>query len=247
MAQQEAANRWWPRAKSPPSLIYLLLGLAVAILVLVEGLALWNLTSTIHADRLENHTYVVMDSTTHLLFDLAEMQSHERGFLITGREHYRDRYHQAYTNATQTLASLKNLSRNDQPLQHKLQHTDDLLQAQNTQFLQIMSERDHHLSSVSALPADQSSSCIHVLRQQLAGIYDDEANFLKLRAASKQDHTRRTVSALVLGATLSLLLLFTGIFLLRREMLQRRAAELALAGSHAELERTVTLRTAALQ
>ena len=226
-----------------------MLALAGLILVGIGCLTYTRMSSTAEADRRENDTYVVMEMTTRLLGDLADMQAHERGYLITGKERYREYYQKAFTNACDSLHSLKTLTQDNPRFQGDLKQCEALLAGQNEQFLEMMYARagKRSLETYQMLPADQPTSCIVSLRRQLAGLHRDEAQQLAASTAKKEEQNRKALSALTLGASFSVVLLFAGVFLLRDEILRRRAAERFLAMSHKELEKLVATRTADLQ
>src|SRR3954468_8489875 len=108
-------SHWWPRGRTIPALTYAMLGLAGAILITNGYLAYRHMSSTAEADRWENHTYVVMETITGLLFDLADMQGYERGFVMTGEKREREQYEKAADSAQQSLESLKSLTLDNRP------------------------------------------------------------------------------------------------------------------------------------
>src|SRR3954465_967298 len=96
------------RALLPLPAFAALVAAVVAVLV-IAGLSYRSLAARAEAADAVNHTNEVQDHLHRFLSDMKDAETGQRGYLLTGVEHYLDPYHLALGGGTIELAPLRRL------------------------------------------------------------------------------------------------------------------------------------------
>ena len=91
-------------------------GLVLALLVMISVVVYQSVTSLIETFKWVDHTYEVIGTGNDLLMSLVNMETGERGFMITGEEGYLDPYIQGKEELAKAIAKAKGLV-SDNPTQ----------------------------------------------------------------------------------------------------------------------------------
>jgi signal transduction histidine kinase len=222
--------------------------LALVILTSIGWLNYLNMTKMTDAARLEHHSYVVIREFDLLLSALKDVETGERGFIITGKKKYLEPYYEALSLIDRKLSRLRLLNKDDirhpdllaniEPLiREKLAIAGKTIELRSTKGFpaayQVVKERDHEL--------------MVEIRRQVAAAQDKEERLQKKLTAAKEASTDKALQALLAGSVVSLALLFMVFLLLRREITRRGIVEEELRKHRDHLEELVLERTALLE
>jgi signal transduction histidine kinase len=223
--------------------------LALVILTFIGWQNYLNITATADYDRWEKHTYTVTREFDELFSAMMDVETGERGFIITGKEEYLEPYNKALRKIDQKLAYIRRLNKDDtrhpdllagiEPLiRVKLGIAGKTIELRSTKGFQaayqvMVMERDHEL--------------MDEIRRRVVEARGEEERLQKELTAAKGASTKKTLQALLAGSGVSLALLFMVFLLLRREITRRGMVEEELRKHRDHLEELVLERTALLE
>ncbi|HIJ79793.1 MAG: CHASE3 domain-containing protein [Desulfobulbaceae bacterium] len=91
-------------------------GLVLGLMVIIAGVVYTSVSSLIQNNKWVEHTHEVIGKGDQLVMSLVDMETGERGFMITGDEGYLDPYHGGKETFARAMAEAKQLV-NDNPAQ----------------------------------------------------------------------------------------------------------------------------------
>jgi methyl-accepting chemotaxis protein len=246
--------------------IVLGLGLVVALLVAVGGLATYS-TYSLGASEAEavdtghwvEHTYHVLARLAEVLGLLGEAEANQRAFLLTGEESYLTPYVEASSRLPPALADLKQLTQDNDDQQRRLRDLDPKVQ-QKLQFMQEVAElrRAKDGGAEAALTRFRSNRGVQLMtqvREIIQAMIAEENRLLAkrkdealAREAQVQFRTRGVLYALGLGTLVAVLIAGgTGLLITRGVTVPVKEAVGQLASAGAELLATTQQQAAGAQ
>ena len=225
------------------------LTLTVAMLAAVGLLSYRNMTSATEADRWETHTYQVVDKLGDLLTALADTESGQRGFIITGTKSYHDQYEEALGRVDQQLNSLRRQTADNPRQQQRLDAIRRLLAERLALLKNILDLRASQgfEAASAAVMTGRGSQIMDDLRRLVNQARQEEEQLLKDRGAEKESSTATTIHLVVLGATLGGGVLVVVFILLKLEFARRQRIERELRVHQDHLTELVAVRTQELR
>ena len=219
---------------------------AALALLIVGTLSIRSLLELDRQMDAVQHNYQVIEQTEHLLTDMIDVQSGQRGYIITGLDEFFNTYHESRLDALQALQELRRLTA-DNPARQ--QHIDELEQ-QIARRLDIAHELIE-LRRTRGFKAAQESLTLggkvvmDQIRQVLNNIEAEEQQQLAEHNQRKQDSIRLTLASIgVFGGLAIFVVGFAGVRI-RREIIQRSAERSSIEMLNADLEsRAVELAAA---
>ncbi|MDB5778444.1 MAG: domain S-box protein [Polaromonas sp.] len=224
-------------ASAPPDakrrLVDGLLTLVLGCLVAVGGLAYQSMRAATESERREAHSQAIISQLDEFLSGLMDVETGQRGFIITGLAEYLEPYHAAAALFPARLERLRLLTEGSPRQQQRIAALTQGAQARlaiaratialrQTQGLQAAS------GAVKALAGKKS---MDQLRALVAQAKAEETDNLKSHGARSDASSRATLEAVLLGGTLGSLALLLLFVCLRRELGSRRRAEKELRHS----------------
>ena len=201
--------------------------LTCALLLTVGWLSWRNMTFAIQAGHWETHTHYVIEELGELLSSLLDVESGQRGFIITGDQRYLEPYHKALAQLDRHLATLENLTRDNPRQQARLKALEPLVRERLAIIKQSLDLRAAQGFSAAAqvVATGRSQQLMDAIRGHVAEARAEESRLLKERSSAKEAGTRSTILSLVPGGLLSLAVLLLVFTLLKRELAQRLRTE----------------------
>lgn len=196
-----------------------------------------------------SHTQDVLLKLKDVRASLFDLETGQRGFLLTGEPRYLEPYQAASRLVDGELAALKRLTGDNATQQQYLARLEPLIAEKRAELKQTI---DLHKSqgldaAVAAVKTDHGKQAMDAIRNVLEGMGREETRLLALRKAAESRSFRQHVSVALALALLTGILLLVIYLLLRRELAARRRAAQAMADSHAQLQQRVEERTQALR
>ena len=224
--------------------------LAVALVCLgVIGMISWFNLARLRDDALAvAHTHRVMLHAELLLAATTEVETSQRGYVITGAENYLESYWRALTNGGAELHTLRTLVA-DNPAQ--IQRVEKLAQLVADRLAaagEVVAERQAQgfEAARTKLLSGRGKNLQDQIRALTDTIQGAEENLLAQREQIVERGTRRTKLVILIGSLLAFGFALLALLLLRREVAVRERAERELRAAHDQLELRVQERVAEL-
>lgn len=225
-------------------------GIAAGCAILLVVAVLSHVTATHNEEdmRWVNHTHLVIEQFEQLRSSIADAETNQRGYLLTGDESYLAEYQKYFDRLRERLGAARALTSDNPTQQNALNHLDDLVQHK----LALWDERIRIRKAGGLQPAATAvqerpgKPLMGEISDLLSGMEAEEEKLLLLRSGRLVVSSRRTRIVTIGGNGLSLLFLSAAGFVIYQEMKRRAAAETAVRAINRELEERVAARTAEL-
>lgn len=222
---------------------------AMIILVAIGLLTYRNMRSAESADALETHSFIVIQEFDRLLSSLKDVETGQRGFIITGDRNYLDPYSNAIRQLSEKQASLKSLTGDNPGQQERLTYINVLIARQLKEIdstIKVREERGFAEAS-EIVSTDNGKAIMDEIRQQVAKCQDDETLLLQKRQKKKtadvKSLTRNLINNGIIGLSLFLLAFMT----LKLNISRLKETDKELRNYQGHLNELVNARTAELK
>ena len=168
--------------------------------------------------NLVEHTHKVLEGLEGVLSDLKDAETGQRGFLLTGDEHYLEPYLAATVAVHQKLADVRDLTKDNPRQQRRLDDLDPLIASKFAELKQTIDLRKDESKGFEAalqvVKTDAGKKIMDDMRKVVGDMQNEEKSLLKQRAEEAQTSARNTTYTIVIGAASSFVLLsLIGIFI----------------------------------
>jgi PAS domain S-box-containing protein len=208
---------------------------AVALLLLgvVGALSYVNAQREQTERKWVSHTYQVLEHIDAVANDVANAESGQRGYLLTGDTFELQRYQDRRKDVATRIAALNQLTTDNPNQQHNIDSLNQAVQAKLADMEAVLKVRKE-LGLQAAIEAAQKGT-----RQQLTAEMRDRVNatraeeqiLLQERRARAETASRNTKLAIILGNLLSIGFLVAASLAVNRELQERKRVESALRQS----------------
>jgi len=213
--------------------VHLAFGSAILTLLVVGVISFRGMVLSSESNRLVRHTHEVLESLQDLLFEMENIESSDRGFVLTGNESYLDSYRAGRLNAEQDEATLRSLTI-DNPRQLIQLPILKKLFIQKIQFWEmvISLRRSRGLEAAAdAIQGGEGKRIMDLYRAVIGEMQDEELRLLVLRDAEAERRLGQTKIVLILGTVLGLMVAAAAGWSVQRDTFVREFAEEALRDS----------------
>ena len=202
-------------------------GIAVAIIAAVGAAALRSTEATVDSARWVAHTLRVRAELEAGFADLIEAETGVRGYVITGDTSYLAPYHSARTTLSSRLAGLRGLTADNPAQQRRLDSLETLVTTRLERFQWTIERRrtGGPAAASQAVIGGRGKELLHLVREVVTRMEDDETELLAVRSAALQATARVARLAAWTGVLVALALAGLASVLVGREMAGRRVAE----------------------
>src|ERR1700687_3521765 len=210
--------------------VHLAFGSAILTLLVVGAISYRGMVLSSESNRLVRHTHEVLESLQDLLFEMENIESSDRGFVLTGNESYLDSYRAGRLNAEQDEATLRSLTI-DNPRQLIQLPMLKKLFIQKIQFgkMVISLRRSRGLEAAAdAIQGGEGKRIMDLYRAVIGKMQDEELRLLALRDADAKKNLVQAKTVLILGTALGLLIAVAATCIVQRDSFAREFAEEAL-------------------
>ena len=210
--------------------VHLAFGSAILTLLVVGVISFRGMVLSSESNRLVRHTHEVLESLQDLLFEMENIESSDRGFVLTGNESYLDSYRAGRLNAEQDEATLRSLTI-DNPRQLIQLPILKKLFIQKIQFWEmvISLRRSRGLEAAAdAIQGGEGKRIMDLYRAVIGKMQDEELRLLALRDADAKKNLVQAKTVLILGTALGLLIAVAATCIVQRDSFAREFAEEAL-------------------
>jgi signal transduction histidine kinase len=224
------------------------LATAFAVLVFVAVLSYASLLRSATDREWVTHTHLVLEGLDHVLMNLIDAETGERGYILTADASYLQPYQSALGELHDSVARVRTLTADNLDQQRSLDRLEPFITARLAELNERIHVRQKEglMAGVAAVSEGSGKHWMEQIRAVISGMRLEENRLLTKRSAEMQAsaHVARTV--IVLGQALGFLFLIVAGTVIQREMSQRQRAELEVRTLNIDLERRVAERTAEL-
>lgn len=200
--------------------------IALALLVLIAGASLRSLDDLAQNAQRVEETYQTLQTLESILARIIDVETGERGFLISGADHYLEPYRAARDSVRQEIARARRLTDDNPGQRQRLDLLEPLIARKLALVAQSISERerDNQGVDVQAL-LEQGQSTMDEIRTLILRMKADEHRLLVDRADTAVTSRRRALLIVGLGGFSAIALIGFAGLLIRMDLGRRRAAE----------------------
>ena len=188
--------------------------LALALLTIIGIGSYLSLNSLINAATLQNHTYEVTDTLAETFSELQDMETGQRGFIITGEDSYLEPYNNAKDKIEPSIQALQRLTVENPVQQQRVV----VLKGKVDERLRILNgaialRREKGVDSArQSIMTDKGKKSMDEIRVLLGEIKTEEAILLQRRSSLVNASTLFAKRLIVWGILFAMILLaLTGI------------------------------------
>jgi signal transduction histidine kinase len=234
-----------------------LLGSAILLVTTLQLLPEQNFNRARDAEQLVSHTLRVLNATGLLLSTMEDAETGQRGYLLTGDDHYLGPYQSALSKQLLARQTLHQLTADNSDQQARLAKLDQLVETRLSVSRRIIDlyRADGRNAALAAIATDEAKRVMDEIRGLLRDIEKEEHLLLSIRtkaAAEAQDIQLKWI--LRLGGTLLVIMIGAAGFLTERVIgdhervaVALRIAKQDLNRINTELEQHVRQRTLQLE
>lgn len=222
--------------------------LTLVPLVLISLISYNSIMGLLKSAADVSHTHNVKTQLETILAHLADIETGQRGYVITGEESYLDPYHTGLSAIEPDLESIRKLTADNPNQQSRLQRLGTII-AQRIAFAAsvVAARKDAGTEAATQLiKTGQGKILLDNIRAIVAAMQDEETQLLQIREQDTRSRTRRTLYTIMIGDLLALGIIALAIMIIGGEIAARRTAQAELERSHGELEQRVANRTSEL-
>jgi PAS domain S-box-containing protein len=219
--------------------VQLALGAAILASIVVGAISYRSMVASTESDRWLRHTHEVLETLQNLLAAVQSIESSYRGFVLTGKESYRESYRASIFSAEQGEASIRSLTA-DNPKQVILIQALERLAAQKIQFGERVIGLRRTTGMEAAADAVRSGTDERIMAEfqgVVRQMQDEELRLLVLRDADAKRRLGQTKTVLILGTVLGLVIAVAAGWSLKRDSFGRELEEDTLRHSEEKYQR----------
>ncbi|WOD41804.1 response regulator [Nodosilinea sp. E11] len=183
--------------------------LGLTILTLLGAVAYQTTTSLIRSAQRERASYQVLAYLADLEAELANAETGQRGYLITGQNQYLEPYNQALTQIDELEQTLRQLNPDDSAVYDRLDELNPLIEARLARLREGIEQRNTggFAAAQAFILTDRGRQLMEQLRDLIADMRLAEEALLQERAAQAQLSAEQTLYTIALGIPASFVLL----------------------------------------
>jgi signal transduction histidine kinase/ActR/RegA family two-component response regulator len=230
---------------------------AAFVVVAMFGVTTYNdIVSTRQEAAQIARSQAVREVARELLSSIKDMESGQRGFLLTGDEIYLEPYHTGLTHVSEEFVELKRLTESDPVQKVRVNSIDGLFQqkkellaetiAKQMKFVKRgLNQSDSRISaeSLEVVLSGRGKMIMDDIRRELDDLLQEESRLLAIRQADASDRALRSKRMIVGGNLLALFLLVISGTAAWVDRKQRDEAVAKLLEKQSELLRAQRLET----
>jgi signal transduction histidine kinase len=223
-------------------------GAALAILILVGVVSFRTMVQNGEDRAWVTHTYLVLQKLDAVLANTVDVETGQRGYILTGEESYLVPYNDGLKRVQENLKQLRELTAENSTQQRAMDLLKPLVAARLvTANERVAIRREKGLEAgIEALRNGPGERQMDEIRMQIGEMRLEEDRLLKLRSEEADASSRTARPVIVLGEVLAVVFLCSAAAIVGQEMMYRKWAEEEVHKINADLERRVAERTAEL-
>jgi methyl-accepting chemotaxis protein len=195
-------------------------GLALVMIALIGATTFRGTTKLIDAAGWSQHTSIVLANLEDLLSGVKDAETGQRGYLLTGDEHYLEPYTQAKAPVDNDVEEVRKLTSDNPNQQRRIGALEPLIAAKFSELqetIDLVRDKDKGLeAALKVVRTDRGKQIMDGIRKVVADMEDEERGLLKKRTEEAQLTAENAKSTILIGSLVSFVLLSAvGFFITR--------------------------------
>ena len=218
-------------------------GLAVAMLLLVGGVAYRNTDALIDNDHRVTHTHQVLENIAHVLSLMKDAETGQRGYVLTGVDSYLEPYEAAVGSIAKTLGDLRALTADNQHQQSRLTEAGPLVDAKLAELRRTIDLRrtQGQDAALKVVLTGEGKKTMDDLRQVLGAMDQEERELLAQRGEAAEAGASAAKATISIGSLVALLFVAVAGYVITRSLdRQLGSAVSSIRSSSSELQAAAT-------
>jgi methyl-accepting chemotaxis protein len=181
-------------------------GLALVILVVIGGVSYRSTAKLTETAELVAHSHQVLANLEVVVSDMKDAETGQRGYLLTGEERYLEPFRAALAVTNQDLKALRNLTRDNNSQQRRLDILEPLIDGKEGKFAELQEtidlRRDKAKGFAAALEivlTDKGKKVMDDIRKTADEMRSEENTLLRTRSDEAEATARITRVTIILG------------------------------------------------
>ena len=205
-------------------------GFIAAALILIVGAFSWRSTrQTFEAAGWVAHTHEVMSTLDNVLGDLVDVETGQRGYLLTGNERFLEAYTAGSSRLRPHLENARRLTADNASQQERLRALEDAIDAKVALVDRLVAlARSGRADSATRIVASgEGKNLMDDVRRRIAEMQREEERLLDARSEERRQRENATSVVILAGSIIAFALVTLMIAFIRRDIAlqQRTAAE----------------------
>ena len=197
-------------------------GFAFAFLLLAAiGIISYRNTNSILADVREvEHTHRILQELALALSSEQDLETGQRGYLLTGEDRYLERYNDGLLRIDRNLQILRDSTSDNPNQQQRLDEVEPLIRRKHAELEETinLSRAGDTEGALAIVLSDRGKAIMDSIRQVFAEMEAEERVLLEDRSARSAASARMTTRTIVLGSILGLVALSVITYLITRPL-----------------------------
>lgn len=225
-------------------------GLSVAMLLIVGVVAYRSTDALVENGHKVTHSHEVLEDLAHVLSQMKDAETGQRGFLLTGNEDYLEPYLAAIGVVDKTIADLRGLTSDNPRQQARIAEAVPLVQAKLAELKRTIDLRrgQGFEAALRVVETNEGKKSMDDLRKVVAAMDQEERDLLKERNDAAEAGASGAKATITLGAVASLLFVSLAGFIITSSLNRQLGSAVAsIRSSSAELQAAATQQAAGSQ
>jgi methyl-accepting chemotaxis protein len=192
---------------------------AAVLIVLVVGFVSYRTTiQMIEATGWQEHTYQVLTQIDETLLGLQDIETGQRGYLLTADESYLEPYNSGINQAERSLRELRRLTADNPRQQRRLDTLEPLVRQRTALTKETIDQRraGSNDAALDIVKSGRGKVIMDQIRQHLNDIRAEEEDLLRVRSDEAQNNSNRTRWTIIIGTLAAILISgFSGLLITR--------------------------------
>ncbi|MEA5568225.1 response regulator [Anabaena sp. UHCC 0399] len=202
-------------------------GLASVILVMMGIVSYNSTTFLINTNNQLQKTQETITALEALLSHIKDAETGQRGYILTGQEHYLQPYQTALVEVEKEIENLKNLTADKSPLHEHLEVIKPLIAAKlsiSKQTIELRQQKGFD-AALQIILTGQGKNLMDDIRKVIRDMEQQEKELLQQQSQVVKTSANNTVLIIAIAICSSFLILAVIYYLIYREFTQRKAVE----------------------
>lgn len=246
--QHEPSSRRCPPTLGIPSGYIFSAAVTIGVMLVNAALLFLGTRQVFDSAHDVAHTHEVLAASEHLLSTLADAETGQRGYVITGVPSYLEPFQIAKARVHGSVGRLRALTSDSLEQKPAIQDIERLVDDKLNELSETIAlRRDKGLDAArTVMMTDQGKRAMDTIRSRLKEVNARESALLAAEEQKNQSTYELVLLANALSLFLGLGILLFAYFIVYQDMAARKRADEALREFSTELEQRVTARTAEL-
>lgn len=220
-------------------------GYAFALIILASlGMVSYqNTTRLIEASNMAAHTHQVLEGLEKVVSILKDTETGQRGYLITGDEHYLDPYTAGVSAVSPAIQNLRALTADNPNQQRRIDALEPLIADKLAELKETIDLRrgTGFDAAVKIVRTDRGKKAMDDIRKVVADMGNEERTLLERRNEAANASSDNTIAVIIYGIPVAFVLLIAvGAWITRTITRQLREGVVQLSSASAEILATTT-------